>query len=192
MKVDLRLAVPAVAGWIAAVVLVGLTDVALWVGVACWVAAAVLWKTRFALSLVVVGLLASVIAVHAAARQPAALVEAAQSGRHVEQLFTATAAPAGDRVAGTLDGGVPVLLFGEVGELRIGGSASVEGTVKSADAGEDVAFLFFASVVEPSGHPPWFLTGPTGCGIPSRMPLPSFPATARGCCRASRSATRAL
>ena len=53
MKVDLRLAVPAVAGWIAAVVLVGLTDVALWAGVGCWVAAALLWKTRFALSLVV-------------------------------------------------------------------------------------------------------------------------------------------
>ena len=157
MRVDLRLAVPALAGWIAAVVLVGYTDVALWVGIGCWVAAGLLWKTRFALSLVVVGLLASVIAVHAAARQPAALVEAAQSGRHVTQLFTATTAPVGDRVTGTLNGGVPVVVFGEVGELRIGGSASIEGTLKAADAGEDVAFLFFASVVEPRGHPPWFL-----------------------------------
>ena len=162
MRVDLRLAVPAVAGWIAAVVLVGFPSAALWVGVACWVLAAVLWRTRFALSLVVVGLLASVIAIHGAARQPAALVEAAGSGRHVTQLFTATEAPVGDRVTGTLDGGVPVLLFGEVGQLRIGGSASVEGTVKSADAGEDVAFLFFASVVEPRGHPPWFLDWANG------------------------------
>jgi competence protein ComEC len=162
VRVDLRLAVPAVAGWIAAVVLVGLTDFALWAGVGCWALAIALWRTRFALSLVVVGLLASVIAVHAAARQPAALVEAAQSGRHVEQLFTATEAPVGDRVTGTLDGGVPVLLFGEVGVLRIGGSASVEGTVKAADAGEDVAFLLFASVVEPRGHPPWFLDWANG------------------------------
>ena len=157
MKVDLRLAVPAAAGWIAAVVLVGLPQFALWVGVGFWVLAALLWRTRLALSLVVVGLLASVIAVHAAARQPAALVEAAGSGRYVEQQFTATEAPVGDRVTGTLDGGVPVLLFGEVGELRIGGSASVGGTVKAADAGEDVAFLFFASSVERNGDPPWFL-----------------------------------
>jgi len=157
VKVDLRLAVPAAAGWIAAVVLVGLPQFALWVGVGFWVLAALLWRTRLALSLVVVGLLASVIAVHAAARQPAALVEAAGSGRYVEQQFTATEAPVGDRVTGTLDGGVPVLLFGEVGELRIGGSASVGGTVKAADAGEDVAFLFFASSVEGNGDPPWFL-----------------------------------
>lgn len=155
--VDLRLAVPAAAGWIAAVVLIGLPQFALPVGIACWVLAALLWRTRFALALVVVGLLASVIAVHAAARQPAALVEAAGSGRYVEAQFTATEAPVGDRVTGTLDGGVPVLLFGEVGELRIGGSASVGGTVRAADAGEDVAFLFFASVVEARGHPPWFL-----------------------------------
>lgn len=159
MRVDLRLAVPAAAGWIAAVVLVGVPQFALWVGIACWVLAALLWRFLPAavLGLVVVGLLASVIAVHEVARHPAVLVEAAQSGRHVEQLFTATAAPVGDRVAGTLDGGVPVLLFGEVGELRIGSTASVGGTVKAADAGEDVAFLFFAGSVEVSGHPPWFL-----------------------------------
>ena len=157
MKADLRLAVPAAAGWIAAVVLVGLPQFALWVGIACWVLAALLWRTRAALPLVVIGLLGSVIAAHAVARAPEALVEAARSGRYVEQLFTATEAPVGDRVTGTLDGGVPVLLFGEVGPLRIGSTASVGGTVKSADAGEDVAFLFFASVVEPRGHPPWYL-----------------------------------
>ena len=157
MKADLRLAVPAAAGWIAAVVLVGLPQFALWVGIACWVLAALLWRTRAALALVVIGLLGSVIAAHAVARAPEALVEAAGSGRYVEQLFTATEAPVGDRVTGTLDGGVPVLLFGEVGPLRIGSTASVGGTVKSADAGEDVAFLFFASVVEPRGHPPWYL-----------------------------------
>jgi len=162
VKVDLRLAVPAVAGWIAAVVLVGIPGAALWVGVGCWVAAAVLWKTRLALSLVAVGLLASVIAVHAAARQPAALVEAAESGRHVTQLFTATTAPVGDRVTGTLDGGVPVVLFGAVGQLRIGGTASVEGTVRATDAGEAEAFLFYASSVEGIRHPPWFLDWANG------------------------------
>jgi competence protein ComEC len=155
--VDLRLAVPAAAGWIAAVVLVGMPQLALWVGGACWVLAALLWRTRVALALVVIGLLGSVIAAHAVARAPDALVEAAQSGRYVEGEFTATEAPVGDRVAGTLDGAVPVLLFGEVGQLRIGGSASVGGTVRPADAGEDVAFLLFASALEPTGDPPWFL-----------------------------------
>jgi competence protein ComEC len=157
--VDLRLAVPAVAGWIGAVVLVGVPQTALWVGIACWVLAALLWRPLpvAVLSLVVVGLLASVIAAHSAARQPAALVEAAHSGRYVEGQFTATEAPVGDRVSGTLDGGVPVVLFGDVGDLHIGSSASVGGTLRAADAGEDVAFLLYASVVGPSADPPWFL-----------------------------------
>ena len=164
MKVDLRLAIPAAGGWIAAVVLVGLPQFALPVGVGCFVLAAVLWRPLAAvtLSLVVVGLLATLIAAHSTVRTPADLVAATESGRIVSDDFTATEQPDGDRVVGTLDGVVPVVVFGAVGELRIGGAASVSGTVRLTDAGESEAFLLFASSVTDVRHPPWFLDWANG------------------------------
>jgi competence protein ComEC len=164
VRVDLRLAIPAAAGWIAAVVLVGLPSFALPVGIACFVLAAVLWRPLAAvtLSLVVVGLLATLIAAHSTVRTPADLVAASESGRIVSGSFVATEQPDGDRVVGTVDGVVPVVVFGDVGELRIGGSASVSGTVRSTDVGESEAFLLFASSVEEVRHPPWFLDWANG------------------------------
>ena len=126
MSVDLRLAIPALGAWLVAIVLIAVPDAAVWVAAAAWIFAAVLAR-RFAVAalvLVAIALLASSVAAHEPARTPSHLVEASVSGRYVEGTFVATEAPLDGRVAGTLNGGSPVLLFGEAGAAISSGDAT--------------------------------------------------------------------
>ncbi|NEN06501.1 MBL fold metallo-hydrolase [Diaminobutyricibacter tongyongensis] len=105
MTVDLRLVVPAAAGWLAALALVFVPHAAASVAFGAWslavalCAGAVLWSgTRAAwrvagLSVVAVALLATVIAVEAPARTPPSLEAAAKGGRQTVLDVRLDAAP---------------------------------------------------------------------------------------------------
>ncbi|MCU1577919.1 MAG: ComEC/Rec2 family competence protein [Rhodoglobus sp.] len=179
MTVDLRLALPGVAGWIAAGIVIALPGTALPVAVGLWLAAAVLlalrlrWTAIAALALAAAALCCTSIAMQSPARQPAFLVADAAAGRQVAAVATTTATVLPGRgsfgaeltnVAGTRVS-VPVLVFGERPDERvgIGTTISLSGTLTVADAGDDIAFLFFTER-QPAvtADPPWFLDWANG------------------------------
>ncbi|MEL4318172.1 ComEC/Rec2 family competence protein [Leifsonia sp. YIM 134122] len=121
----------------------------------------------------------------AATRIPPVLIEAAEQHRTVTVAAVVSSAPVAgagafsgaeqlrlearavvvssrgpDGASPPVGAAAPVLIFGEVaGEHpRIGATVRARGTVKSTDAGEDVAYLLFASgPITVLAPPPWYL-----------------------------------
>lgn len=160
MSVDLRLAIPAGCGWIAAIVVVGLPGaeipalVALWVGAGLLTALAIAGRRRWfvvgAFAAAAAALCCTSIAVQAGSRQPAELVAAATEGRTVTVIAVTTQVVQPGRgsyeVALVREGGsVPVFVFGQApGErLGIGTRVQLRGTLAVASPGDDRAFLLF-------------------------------------------------
>ena len=178
MTVDLRLVVPASAGWLVALVLVFVPHAAGFVALAGWAASAamcagammsarvgVVWRTA-GLSVVAVALLATVIAVEAPARKPAALEGAASRGNRTQLDVRLDAAPrpvtggegthARWRFVGTAVGvlegehtvevSVPVVVFATTDAASLSGvgfgdTIAVRGRVRSTEAGDRAAYL---------------------------------------------------
>jgi competence protein ComEC len=169
------LAIPALAGWAAAAVVIGVPAAALPVAVAGWAVAGVLvvLRPRAALVLLAIALCCTSVALNQGGREPPALTEAAAAHRTVTVVAVAaeTVLPGGGKFEATLDEfegagvSVPVLVFGAAPESRVGIGAriSLNGTLRAAEAGDDRAFLFFANsppvVVDP---PPWYLDWANG------------------------------
>jgi len=144
---DLRLAIPAAVGWVAAVILVAVPDAAVPVAVAGWLAALVLLAIRMpgivVLCLVAIALLASLIAARAPERA------ALEAGR-TEVVVT---------VDGPNDasiGSVPVYVVGGL-DQPIGSTVRVTGTLRPTDPGDRTAFLLIPTRSESVTDPPWHL-----------------------------------
>jgi competence protein ComEC len=171
VTVDLRLAIPAACGWVAAAVVIGMPRAAIPALVVAWLlaGAALLWRRSaiVALAALAVALCLTSVALQSSTRQPGALVAAATAGRSVDVTGTTTATipPGRGPFAVTLHevrvgdvavgGSMPVLVFGEHPESRVGIGATIalSGRLTVAEPGDDVAFLLFAEappeVIEP-------------------------------------------
>jgi competence protein ComEC len=182
--VDLRLAVPAAAAWLAIVVLLPAPATAVPLVVAAWVVAlgSLLWAIRstrrglvpLAVAAACVALVVTSAAARDPDRHPAELAAAGEAGRPVTVEATVTSNPLAGRFEAEVtalraEAGaptlslhrVPVLVFdGEPTEtLGIGAVVSVTGTVVATDPGDSTAYLFFATgsaTVETA--PPWQLS----------------------------------
>jgi competence protein ComEC len=160
---DLRLAIPAAVGWLVAGVLIGVPDAWLPVALACGAVAGILvvFRRGYLVALVcgTCALLAVVVGAHAGVREPVVLSEAAQSSRFVSA--TAVIGDPTGRATIIEANGVatasPVKIFGDLGAARIGSTVTVEGTVRTTEAGDAAAYLFFATTVTTIGPPPWYL-----------------------------------
>jgi len=171
---DLRLAVPAAGGWLAAAVLIGVPDAALPALVVAWLGTGVLLVVRPRLALVglAVALCCTAVAVHGPGRTPEVLVDAASAHRTVAMVVTPTRSvtPVSPYFEGTIveaEGramGVPVLVFGAPAERAgIGSRIAVTGTLVVAEGGDDRAFLVFArGSPEIVAGPPWYLAWADG------------------------------
>lgn len=170
MTADLRLAVPAAAGWIAAAIAVGV-DAAV-PAVVLWVLAAVatviaLGRRRFAVLAVAfaaAALCCSSVALQEPARHPGLLQEAAATGRQVHVVATTTGRPGERSIAVTVDAvdgtavRVPALVFAPPVDVGIGTSVEVIGTLTATEPGDDVSYLLFAeSAPVILAAPPWYL-----------------------------------
>ncbi len=181
--VDLRLAIPGVFGWLAAGLLIGAPGYALPVAIVLWMLGALLvaaafvrpraWLSVAALAAMAAALCCTSVAMALPARIPGALAEAATSGRQVSAAATTseTLLPGTGSFRVTLSdvtiggttvvGSIPVLVFGDRPDVRvgIGSTLRLTGTLSAADSGEDIAFLMFSSgtpkFVAP---PPWYLS----------------------------------
>ncbi|WP_344755760.1 ComEC/Rec2 family competence protein [Leifsonella bigeumensis] len=198
-RVDARLAIPAAAGWVVLGAILGMPGLLAPAAVGAWVVSALCGAAalvagrgrRVLATLTVVGvacaLLLTSAAIHSAARRPAALLDAASSGRYLRVVAvlgeTVTARPpagAGlstgrpgpvrvtitDAVIGgtSLEGiEVPALLFGSAPVGGIGTVIEASGTIAGAAPGESAQFLLFArgSPAAVAG-PPWFLDWANG------------------------------
>ena len=167
---DLRLAIPAVGGWIAAAVVVGIPALSLAVALGGWLLAGVLavLRPRAALGCLAIALCCTSIALHQGSRQPSSLLEAATAHRSVSAVLsvTQTVLPGSESFEADLveaDGermSVPVLVFGGAPAERvgIGGKLAVTGSLATTDPGDDRAFLLFPDGVPVVvGDPPWQL-----------------------------------
>ena len=164
---ELRLVPAALAAWLVAAIAIVVSAPILSAGL--WLAAVVvtafaLRTRKTALTLLALGITASALvatsaAVHATARAPTLLVEAAESNRAVTLELTATGRPTDGRLPGTVVaatiGGtrtevdVPVLIFdrdarADFGGAVIGSTVRLTGTLVAAEPGDDVAFLVHA------------------------------------------------
>ncbi len=172
MKVDLRLAVPAAVGWVAAAIVVGVPQASVPALVVAWLAAGalVLFRPRVALAAAAVALCCTSVALQAPGRAPAVLVDAAASHATVDAVATATQTVLPGRGSfevqlesvGGIPVSVPALVFGEGPSQRlgIGTRIALRGTVVATDAGDDRAFLVFpvdapTAVASPPGYLDW-------------------------------------
>ena len=148
MTVDLRIAVPAAAGWLAAGILVGIPHAALATAIVLWAVAvlaiAVRWPGILALSLVVAAMLCSLVAAAAPGRSE--LPQGQLTGA------TLVVTSAGE---GSIDG-VPVRVFGEL-DAPIGATVLVSGSLSANEPGERTAYVLFSSRAEVSAPAPWYL-----------------------------------
>lgn len=170
---DLRLALPAVAAWLAAGVVIGVPGIALPVGIALWLLAAVAlalrlrWTPLAALAIAAAALCCTSIALQQPTRAPALPTGQVTA----TAVTTATALPHGGSFGARLtavDGdpvSVPVLVFGPGPEQRlgIGSMITVSGSLTAADPGEDISYLLFTD--QPPAlakDPPWYLDWANG------------------------------
>lgn len=180
MRVDLRLAVPAAAAWVAAFVSIAVPSV--WLVVVCWVVAAVVTAVAFArgrawavvaLAAAVAAMVCSSAAVQAQQRQPPALVELASHSSHVSMLLETTqttgpnTSPFSARLVavGAVGYSTPVLVFGATPTERtgIGTRVTLSGTLASTSPDDDTAFLVFGrGALVKVADPPWFLDWANG------------------------------
>jgi competence protein ComEC len=154
--VDLRLAIPAAAAWVAAAVVIADPEpaaaLALWATAGLLVACSTRWP-RIAIAVVAVAaaaLVATSAALLAPARSPAALESAAAEGR----VLTLSAVVTGsDPLALAVDG-VPVIAFGPHEALAIGTTVQVRGELGTADPGDRVAYLLYLEGAPEVTSPP--------------------------------------
>ncbi|MBC7589730.1 MAG: ComEC/Rec2 family competence protein [Salinibacterium sp.] len=170
MTLDLRLAIPAAVGWIAAGVVVTVPQAAVPGLIVAWLGAGVLVfiRPRVAIAAAAVALCCTSVAIQGPSRQPQILMGAADRHRTITVAATTTQTVLPGRgsfevqldAVGETAVSVPVLAFGEGPEHRIGIGTRVmlTGNVVVAEAGDDRAFLFFPTeppeVIE---SPPWYL-----------------------------------
>jgi len=151
--VDLRLAVPAATGWIAAGIVVAVPAAAPAAAIAACVVAVVTlllrWPGILALCGVVVALLCAMVAVGEPSRTHL------EPGRFVEAQLVVTGAG-----EGTI-GGAPVHIVGTV-DAPIGTTVAIAGTPTATAAGERTAYLFFVSRWQMVDRAPWYLDWATG------------------------------
>jgi competence protein ComEC len=186
MRVDLRLAAPAVTAWVVAGVAIGWPSLLPGAAAVGWGLAILLtlvavayrkrgWRRHVVAVVVCVSaaaLVLSVAAARAPQRQPPALREAASAGRYLTvTAVTDQTVRAGQRqfaatlssvtlAKRTLEVSVPVTVFAPIdtGTVGIGTAVAFGGTISAAEPGEDVAFLFFGrGGVTTTAPPPWFL-----------------------------------
>ncbi len=193
LRADARLAIPAAAGWVILGVMIGVpealapTAVAGWlVAALCGAAAVVPSRARRVLATATLAcalcaLLVTSAAVHAGARRPAVLLDAAEHGRHVEVVAVLEAAVHRDGGPGALPRArpapvpvtitaaavgathlegirAPALLFGPAPAGGIGTVIEASGSLLEAEPGENAAFLLFArGSPRVVGAPPWLL-----------------------------------
>jgi len=172
---NLRLAIPAACGWVAAAVMIGWPGASLPVAVAAWALTGllVMLRPRLALALLAVALCCTSIAIQHGSRQPPSLLHAATAHRTVSVVLSATQTvlPGSESFEATIDEidgarvSVPVLVFGAAPDERVGIGArlSADGTLETAEAGDDRAFLLFprgTPVVV--GDPPRYLDWANG------------------------------
>ncbi|MBN9240656.1 MAG: hypothetical protein BGO97_13165 [Micrococcales bacterium 70-64] len=152
-----RLALPALAAWAVTAVVVGLPGAELPVAVAGWLAAGilVLLSPRAALVALAVALCCTSVALH-----PRTLPERDSYAVTVTQ----TVQPGAGSFEGDI-GGVPVLVLGEPpGErVAIGSVLAVPGELMPAEPGDDRAYLLFPrGAPEVLSGPPWHLAWADG------------------------------
>lgn len=193
LTADARLAIPAAAGWVILGMIIGVPEALAPAAVAGWVVAAVCGaaaivssraRRRLATVTVVCALCALLVtsaAVHADARRPSALLDAAEHTRHVEviavleatvhhdggasDLTSARPAPVPVTITAATVGAThlegiraPALLFGAAPAGGIGTVIEASGSLREAEPGENAAFLLFArGSPEVVGAPPWLL-----------------------------------
>jgi competence protein ComEC len=183
--IDLRIVIPASAGWLVAIILLPIPQWMFPAAVACWLLAAVCIlvavlsdrrPTRRAL-LVVLGvsfaamaLVATAAFAGADARRPAVVRDARTlSGATI--VTTETVTHAADHFAATLtrvggrDVAVPVLVFDAAPKARIeiGSSLTVSGSVQATASSDEVSYLVFASgAAHFVAPPPWYLACTNG------------------------------
>ncbi len=174
--VDLRLAIPVAVSWVTTIVLVGMPDAHITALVILWAAsgAVVVLTFRFrllsvvALTLVASALCATAVSLHAPARAPAVLVEAAESGERVDVVVESTGVitprvRSWQATVRSADGSamdVPVLVFGGAPDHRVDIGAALAATVRleATDPGDDSAFILFPDdAAEVVDDPPWHL-----------------------------------
>lgn len=190
MRIDARLAIPALVGWIAVGVLIAApallapAAIGLWSLGALAAAVAVLRpSSRSVLSTVtaaaaVAALLVTSAAALTLARDPELLRDAADRHRFVELTavldvdtrsmsprlptsVTITDATVGEQSVGGI--AIPALVFGNLPRSGIGSTVTVSGTMVGAEEGERVRFLVFARGSPGlAAGPPWFLDWANG------------------------------
>jgi len=154
---DLRLAVPAACGWLATAIVIGMPGVAVTAVVVSWLAAGALvyFAPRIALAAGAIALCLTSVALH----EPGRHLGSADVSGGVSVITTETINPSQSRFEASI-GSVPVLVFAEPSNHRIplGSTVALSGTVQPADAGDDRAYLLFASgAPQLQGGPPWYL-----------------------------------
>ncbi len=185
MTADARLVAPAVIGWCAVGILLGVPNllapfaIALWaVAIAALVVALAAPRTRSLGTIVIVvasvaALLVSSAAFVNSARNPGLLNDAAQHHRFltltavldVDTRSSAEGSPTSVTVTGVTVGSehiaglsIPALVFGIVPPAGLGSTLRVSGTLVAAEAGDRVRFLVFArGNPDLVEGPPWFL-----------------------------------
>ncbi len=166
MRLDLRLAIPAVGAWVATTIVVGLEPlvpaIVLWACTGILTAVSVLRRgfAIVALSAAAAALCCTVVAIQSPGHQPQLLLEAAESGRQVHAVATTTGRPGDRSFTATLDGvdglsmHVPVRVFGQSPAVGIGASIELVGTVAATDRGDPTAFLVFIDSTPTVQAPP--------------------------------------
>lgn len=181
--IDLRLAVPAAAAWLALVIGLQAPSGLVPIAVGAWTAAAValvlaVWLRRsvIVLTAVVLGavaLVATSAAVHEPGRHPTVLAQAARSHHVIAATIvtTATAMPGDKPFGATLvsaDGRsleVPILVFDALRQRRIGIGTTLElsGSVQATEPADERSYLFFTTdTPRVTSAPAWWLAWPDG------------------------------
>ncbi len=185
MRVDVRLVIPAVFGWIAVGILIGAPMLLTPIAIALWTVGAVFavsamlvarFRSLLAMATVtaaVAALLVTSAAALSVARDPAVLhaaadhhryvtltavldVDTQSNARGVPTSVTVTSARVGERSVSGVS--IPALVFGKVPSAGIGSTVAVSGTIVPAGAGDRVRFLVFArGSPRLIAEPPWFL-----------------------------------
>lgn len=173
---DLRLALPAVAAWLASAVLLGLpgaeipTLIALWIAAIAGSALSVVRPAfaTVALACAAAALCVTSLAVQSPTRDP---LHSVPAGRvTVEGVTTATLHVGGERVrlevtrldigGEVVEGAIPLLAFVDRADAQValGSTVIASGRLKATAPGESVSYLMFAdSGLEVTAGPPWFL-----------------------------------
>jgi competence protein ComEC len=178
--IDLRIVIPAGAGWLAAILLLPIPQWMLPVAIACWLIAAILvavaflamkrpsWQTLLGVigvSFAAIALIATSAFAGSNARRPETL-RIAHTVSSATIVTTETVTHESDHFAATLTSvghgrmSVPVLVFDAAPRARIeiGTTLTVSGSLEATAPSDEVSYLVFASgAARYVAPPPWYL-----------------------------------